>query len=53
MLSALLAANFVITSKTTDYLNKRGISLDTLKKIKEIGKTNNNSDVLKSSGDNK
>ncbi len=53
MLSALLAANFVITSKTTDYLNKRGISLDGLRKIREMGKTNNNSDGPESSGDNK
>ena len=51
--SALLAANFVITSKTTDYLNKRGISLDSLRKIKEIGKTNHDSAGSKRSGDNK
>ena len=51
--SALLAANFVITSKTTDYLNKRGISLDSLRKIKEIGKTNKNSSGPERSDDNK
>lgn len=54
LVSAFLAANFVITSKTTDYLNKRGISLEDLKQIKEImRKTNKDSAGPERSSDNK
>jgi hypothetical protein len=51
MLSLFLGVNFVITSKTTEYLNKRGVSLDIRRKIKQIGRTNEKSDRQESSSD--
>jgi hypothetical protein len=53
MLSLFLGVNFVVTSKTTEYLNKRGVSLDILGKIRQIGKTNEKSGGQENSSDNK
>ena len=53
MLSLFLGVNFVVTSKTTEYLNKRGGSLDILRKIKQIGETDEKSGGQENSGDNK
>lgn len=53
MLSLFLGVNFVVTSKTTEYLNKRGVSSDILRKIKQIGKTNEKSGGQENSGHSK
>jgi hypothetical protein len=53
MLSLFLGVNFIVTSKTTEYLNKRGGSLDILRKIKQIGKTDEKSGGQENSSDNK
>lgn len=52
--SFLIGLGFTISSKTTEYLNEQGFSLDTYrKKIKQIGKTNEKSDGQENSSDNK
>lgn len=53
MLCLFLGANFVITSKTTEYLNKRGYSPDILNKIKQIGKTHKESGSSENSSSDK
>ncbi len=53
ILSLFLGINFVVTSKTTEYLNKHGYSSDTLGKIRQIGKTTEKSDGQENSGNGK
>ena len=53
MLSLFLGVNYFITSKTTEYLGKRGFSPDILRKIKQIGETNNKSGEQENSDDSK
>ncbi len=53
MLSLFLGVNYFTTSKTTEYLNKRGFSPDILRKIRQIGKANKKSGGQENSDDSK